>query len=49
MTFEPQASLPSSMSTTRPSRVSAWKPLLWLIAAAAMAVTTLMFAPVPPL
>jgi hypothetical protein len=30
-------------------RPSALKPLLWLVAAAAMAVCTLMLAPVPPL
>lgn len=30
-------------------RVSAFKPLLWLVAAAAFAVAALMFAPLPPL
>ena len=28
---------------------AALSPLLWLVVAAALAVTTLMFAPVPPL
>jgi hypothetical protein len=44
MTLEPQAQLPA-----RPSRTSTLMPLVWLVVAAALAVTTLMFAPVPPL
>jgi hypothetical protein len=40
-------------STAGPNRelgaAAAFRPLLWLVIAAALAVTTLMFAPVPPL
>jgi hypothetical protein len=44
MPLDAQSALP-----TPEAPPSALKPLLWLIAAAAMAVVTLMFAPVPPL
>ena len=44
MTLEPQAQLPA-----RESRTSTLMPLVWLVIAAALAITTLMFAPVPPL
>jgi hypothetical protein len=44
MSLEAQPALPA-----REAKPSALKPLLWLIAAAAMAVGTLMLAPVPPL
>ena len=44
MTLEPQAKLPE-----RESRTSMLMPLVWLVIAAALAITTLMFAPVPPL
>ena len=44
MTLEPQRPLPPRESST-----PFWLPLLWLIAASALAMTALMFAPVPPL
>jgi hypothetical protein len=44
MSLEAQPALPA-----REPQPSQLKPLLWLVAAAALAVGTLMFAPVPPL
>ena len=44
MTLEPDPALRLDLP-----QASAFKPLLWLIVAAALAVLALMFAPVPPL
>jgi hypothetical protein len=44
MSLDAQPALP-----LREPRPSALKPLLWLVAAAALAVGLLMLAPVPPL
>ena len=42
--------LESAAGLNRESNAAAaLRPLLWLVIAAALAVTTLMFAPVPPL
>ena len=45
MKLESNPSLQQEIGRT----VAAFSPLLWIVAAALLAVVTLMFAPVPPL